>query len=405
MNKRIVKSNQNKQDEKSTLDLPVILGFVFIIIFYIISVIKYTKNPESYSVDNYRYLISALMQIIGTILAFILSGSLILLQVLKNDTPNSIELFPNTILLLFSLSCFLNLVTDTFVLTMLRDKIDIFSYALYGGIAFLNFVPIALAYTSTKLIFKFLTPSYQVRYFIEQAKKANDKEHRVKIIFAIEEMLSLSVKKGHAGAARSYQKTLDYVLEVYGSEKTEINRDFRMDPENPIRMIPKTVERLTLLMLDNGMTNLTSFFGDTLRRTSGKLFEGEPIVTVEIGTAVSCITQAFITKGRISDLTNFYANLVLCIEEEDNIETILWSVGRALESISIDVINPQLASFFDYIFSFLSQATKKTQANIDAPLRRLIRIFKENQKLIEAFAANGYNFEESLSNLSAKLSK
>lgn len=405
MEKESGKKSQHMRDEKTTFEWPLLLGFVFIILFYIVSIIVFAKKPESYNIDNYRYLISALMQIVGTIFAFILSGTLIVLQTLKNDTPNSLDLFPQRIILLFSISCFINLVYDTFVLIMLKENISVSDYAVFSGAVFSNFLSIASAYLSAKFILQLLSPNYQAKYFIEQAKKADNNERRKRIIFATEEMLSLSVKKGHAGAARSYQKTLDEVLEVYGSEKTELNRDFKMDPENPIRMIPNSVERLTLLMLDNGMANLTSFFGDTLRRISGKTFEGKPIVTVEIGTSVRCITAAFIEEERFADLVNFYANLVLCIGEEDNIDTILWAVGAALESISLDEINPQLASFFDYLLSFLNKVTEKTQVNVDAPLRRIIRVFKENQKLIEALTANGYNMEESLSNLRANLSK
>ena len=77
-------------------------------------------------------------------------------------------------------------------------------------------------------------------------------------------------------------------------------------------------------MIDNNMQNLVHFNGHILRELSGARCNGKRIVGVEIACAIKSIGVYCIEKRRVTDISNFIANAVYCIDKDNSASTMLW---------------------------------------------------------------------------------
>ena len=355
-----------------------VLAFSALIGIIVAFSVENAVNLETFNADNFRYALSALMQIVGAIFAFILTGLLITMQVLKNDSPNYLEFFPNGIFLLYCLVSIINLATDTILLLTIEDVVNAQRYAVYQIGAYMNFISILLAVQATYFIIRFLTPRYQVYFFIRQAKAADNNVLRLKTLYAVEEMLCLSIKKGQSGLVREYQKAFDIILSVFAKQNPSLNCKSNLEPEHPLRIIPGYVDRVISLMVSNDMPDLLHFFGHTLRKLSGANFQGRRIASVEIALVIRNITQKCVEHKRIQDLVNFYSNFIFCYMKEDDIDTILWGASEAVDYL-IHIEDIAISS--ELIYKILSESVYALNKSVEVKKYRVTNLINQIENL------------------------
>lgn len=90
-----VKSSPKKQSLGTFIGISIVLQVLFFILLLIINC------HFTYSVDNYRYIYSSLLQIIGSMFAFIASSTLVAYQFLSSFSPMSTMYYPKTLFISF----------------------------------------------------------------------------------------------------------------------------------------------------------------------------------------------------------------------------------------------------------------------------------------------------------------
>ncbi len=367
--------NQVTRQNKS-IAIPV---FICINIVAIILSWSFPHSIVSYNIDNYRNVYSALLQLVGSIFAFIASSTLIILQLLHSNSPNSARFFPKKTFSSFLIVTLIILICDTIAVLSLKAEISLKEQLIINWLIIENVSPIFLAFLYTLYFVRYLSPKYQVEHIIKEAKRANTNEDRRIIIYSLEEMLLSAIKGGQGGNVRLYQDALSYVIEIFTDTNIELNARSKSEPDNPLRIIPGIIERIVSSMINNDMPNLLHYNGHILRQLSGSKYKKNEIVTVEISSAIGHIANACMDNSRLIDLSNFCANFIMCADDKNGLNTIFWSIHDLAKQLTKQSSEEDVSYIFSHIVNDLDYLLRNTNARHTPGAERIVS-FIENQK-------------------------
>lgn len=307
--------------------LCVIIAFVFFLVMLLFA------QKIDYTADNYRYIFSSIMQINGSIFAFIASSTLLAYQLLFSSSPRLMAFFPKKVFIIFLVSNSIFLSLDILSLQTIEHSISVPKQIIYIAVITLNIFPIIFAIYYVLLVIKMMSPTFQIKQLKETAKKSENNDERLMIIYSLEELFITSIRNGQGGNIRLLQNTLSEIIKIYSTTNTFLNKGSNQNPYHPLRIIPDIIERISFSLLDNDMNNLLHFHGHILRELSGTKYGNQQIVDVEIASAIESIGEICVEKNKIIDCKNFIANLVFCIDKTDSAGTILWGISMLIETL------------------------------------------------------------------------
>jgi len=307
---------------------------VQLLVFFILSFIGRTTP---YSIDNYRYIASSLLQVIGSMFAFIASSTLVVYQFISAFSPNSVNYFPKRIFISFLTITIAIIALNAFSIALLKTEFSIFFKYFLDFLISLNTYPILFSIIYILFVIKSIFPHNQVATLIQKAKEASTNSARSEIVYSLEEMFLAAIQNGQGGLVRECQNAFRELINIFSETKIELNKDSAYDPEHPLRILPDIIERVCYSLVDNGMGNLLHFNGHTLRELSGKCYDGKRIVGVEIASAFENICLYCLEKHRITDAKNFIANAIFCIDEEDSASTMFWGCEMLMKSLRVQL--------------------------------------------------------------------
>lgn len=346
-----------------------------------------------YDAENYRYLFSALLQVAGGLFAFVASSTLVVLQLLHANAPNSARFYPKNIFTAFLAANIAALVFDSCAILSLGPAMHPRWQVLLDFVLTLNLYPLLFAFVYIYHVIRYLTPEHQAAHIVGQAERAKDNEERRYVLFSLEELMLTAIRAGQGGNVRLYQDAFSEITGIYAGTREELNANSKMQPNHPLRIIPDILERISFSLLDHDMQNLLHFNGHILRELTGARYQEERIVGVEIATAVENIGSACLERSRVTDLTNFCANFIWCAGEGDNLDTILWGTRLLLEKLS-DEPSPAEITVFNSVVGDLRRLMEENEPENGFLYRRMASYLESRTGLIAACVRSGENYAE-----------
>ncbi|MDK2814029.1 MAG: hypothetical protein PWQ08_1284 [Clostridiales bacterium] len=378
---------ETKQRSKKEL-LFLILPFLHIVLF--IWAFSNSFTVINYNLDNYRYVFSALLQVIGSIFAFIASSTLVVLQLLHSAAPNGARFYSKKVFSSFLVVNVIVLFCDTAAILWLEPTVTSLKQIVLNLLITINVYPVFLAFLYIFYVIQYLTPEYQVKHIIREAKHANNNNERRSIVLSLEEMFLTSIKSGQGGNVRLYQNAFSEIISIFTNTKTKLNSRSKFEPDHPLRLIPDIMERITASLIDNDMNNLLHYNGHILRELSGSKYEGNNIVDVEIATAVENITSACMAHSCITDLSNFSANFIMCADEKSEISTIFWGTRFLINELS-KYCSKEATYVFNHVVSDLRYLIDNVDIKNASEFEQMVSFLENQKSLINACAENSCN--------------
>ncbi len=338
---KVVKRTQTFKSSKKNFRGGFVLGSIVLQLACFLLLLIIGKYFD-YSIDNYRYIYSSLLQIIGGIFAFIASSTLVAYQFLTSFSPISIQYYPKRLFVSFLVITLAIVGLDVLSIYMLQSEISsAFRYA-YDFLITLNIYPLALALKYVMFVIKSITPQNQLSKLLENATKATTNKERLDVIYSLEEMCLSAIQHGQGGYVRSCQDKFEQIIEIYSQTHVELNKNSAHYPDNPLRILPNIIERISYSLVDNNMQNLLHFNGHILRELSGARYYDIKIVDVEIASAIEHIGLYCIERRKITDIKNFIANAVFCLDKTNSADTMFWGCRMLINSCT------ELVKLFPY---------------------------------------------------------
>lgn len=323
--------NKNKRSSKQIGAGWIVVGCVILqLLFFVLftSIGKYI----AYSVDNYRYFFSSLLQVIGSMFAFIASSTLVAYQFIASFSPNSVNYYPKKLFLLFLSVTLIVVGIDVSAILLLKTECTPVYKCLCDFMASLNTYPVVMALIYVVFVIRTIAPRNQLSHLFKKAKKAINNAERADIVYAVEEITISAIRNGQGGYIRECQNVLSDIMNIYSEDDDPMNRDSSRNPSHPLRILPDVIERISYSLVDNNMGNLLHYNGHLLRELSGKRYDGKVIAGVEVATAVEHIGIYCLEKKHLDDFYNFIANLVLCLDCNDSYSTVFWGCELLITS-------------------------------------------------------------------------
>ncbi|MBQ7406612.1 MAG: hypothetical protein IJW11_02480 [Clostridia bacterium] len=321
----VATETKNKSSNRFIITSMALQLFVFMLFFII-------NKKLSYSIDNYRYILSSLLQIIGSIFAFIASSTLVAYQFLTSFSPISTQYYPKKLFVSFLIITLTIIGFDVLAINVLQSEINVVVRCIYDFLITLNVYPLSFAFIYILFVIKSITPQNQLLKILENAKKANTNDDRVNVMYSLEEMCLSAIQHGQGGYVHSCQDTFSEIIKIYTTSRIELNSNSSHHPDNPLRTLPDIIERISYSMIDNNMQNLLHFNGHILRELSSARYDGKRIVGVEIAIAIKNIGVYCIEKRKITDIKNFIANAIFCLDKNNSADTMFWGCKLLMNS-------------------------------------------------------------------------
>lgn len=304
----------------------VILQVLFFLLFSLLG--RYI----AYSIDNYRYVFSSLLQVIGSMFAFIASSTLVAYQFIASFSPNSVNYYPKKLFILFLSVTLIVVGIDVTAILLLKTECTPLYKCLYNFMASLNTYPAVMALIYVVFVIRTIAPRSQLSHLLKKARKAADNTERANIIYAIEEIMISAIRNGQGGYIRECQNTLSDIMNAYSKDDDPLNCDSGCNPSHPLRILPDVIERISFSLVDNNMGNLLHFNGHILRKLSGKRYDRKVIADVEVATAIEHIGIYCLEHKQLDDFYNFIADVVFCLDSNNSYSTVFWGCKLLITS-------------------------------------------------------------------------
>lgn len=365
----------------------VILQLLFFVLFTLIG------KHIAYSVDNYRYIFSSLLQVIGSMFAFIASSTLVAYQFIASFSPNAINYYPQKLFLLFLSVTLIVVGIDVSAILLLKTECTSLYKCLCDFMASLNTYPVVMALIYVVFVIRTIAPRNQLAHLLKKAQKATNNVERADIVYAVEEITTSAIRNGQGGYIRECQNALSDIMNIYSDEDDPLNCESSHNPSHPLRILPDVIERISYSLVDNNMGNLLHYNGHILRELSGKRYAGKVISDVEVATAVEHIGIYCLEHKQLDDFYNFIANLVLCLDCNDSYSTVFWGCELLITSAKtrINASPAETLKLIRDVINNISHAVKHEDIP-DRAKTRIVNYIKSLSWLSEI--AVQYNDEE-----------
>lgn len=312
-------------------------NIIYIIILFCNVIIPYLiwANKDisflPYNIDNYRYIISAALQSIAAIFAFIASSTILIFQLSSDNSPKSISFFPKKIFILVMVELLTIISIDGIVLITLSTELKELHLFILNFIIFLNAESIALVIAYVLEVIKWLRPETMFEILLNNAKQADSNEERLEIVLSVEELTLKTIQKGYSSTAKIAIELFGNIIAIYSTEKTDLNLKAAFNTEHPLRIISSSISRIAKCLSKNDMDDFIHFTAHSLAKLSivSEDMQGLSVCSVEVSSAVDNIIRECLKKNLDSAVYNFIADFSYTANDEDNTR----SVALCLKSI------------------------------------------------------------------------
>lgn len=355
----LVPTETKKDNQICFIMVSIILQLILFLVMIIIN------KHFDYSIDNYRYIYSSLLQIIGGDFAFIASSTLVAYQFLISFSPISTQYYPKKLFVSFLIITLAVIGLDVLAIYILQLEANVNYRCVYDFFITLNIYPLAVSFKYVLFVINSINPTNQLLKILERAKKAKTNNERLSVIYSLEEICLSAIQHGQGGYVNSCQDVFDEIIEIFSTTYIELNKNSSSDPKNPLRIIPDIIERISYSMVDNNMQNLVHFNGHILRNLSGVRYDGRRIVGVEIACSIEHIGVYCIEKRKITDIKNFIANAIFCIDDKNSASTMFWGCKLLVEECQrlIESYDRETLDVIEEIFTCIDYVIENKEAN------------------------------------------
>lgn len=286
-----------------------------------------------YNIDNYRYVISAALQSVAAIFAFIASSTILIFQLSSDNSPKSISFFPQKIFILVMIELVIIITIDGFLLITLSIELNELHLFIVNLIISLNVESTALVIYYVVVVIKWLRPETIFEMLGHSARQANSNEERLAIILSLEELTLKAIQKGYSSTTKKAIKLIVDIVDIYSVEKTNLNVDAKFNTEHPLRVLPSSIARIVKYLSKNDMEDLIHFTAYALAKLCiiSKCEGFDYDFPVETSSAMSNIIRECLQKSLESAAYNFIANISYAPEDEDNVENIAYCMKSIIE--------------------------------------------------------------------------
>ncbi len=296
-----------------------------------------------YNIDNYRYIISAALQSIAAIFAFIASSTILIIQFSSDNSPTSISFFPKKSFFLVMIEFLTIIAVDGFILITLSTELNELHLFIVNLILFLNVESIALIIIYVMAVLRWLKPETMFEILLNNAKQAGSNEERLEIVLSIEELTLKAIQKGYSSSTKKAIDLFDDIVEIYSTQKTNLNLDVRNNTDHPLRVIPSSISRIVQCLCKNDMDDLVHLTAWPLSRLSiiSASNDDLSVCSIFVSSATQNIIKECLQKNLDSAAYNFTANLSYSVDSNDNAD----SIAKCITSIIDEALKHESSEY------------------------------------------------------------
>lgn len=366
--------------------------FIIYVLALIVNLIT-KKLLFPFNIENYRYLFSALIQVIGSILALVVSSILIGMQLLHTKSSRMVAYFPKEIYIQFSVAAILTIFIDIASLFYLDSNMPLVIKIFLPWAVVINLFVLYMTITLIDSLIFFIAPRTQIARLIVASEKATSSQDWSEILYAFEEIFCSGIKSGEGGNISEYQQCILMILDTM--EKRHDTRNIE-ELKYPLRKLPGICGHLIAILLDNEMSGYLYRFGDILRRIS----EVSELVikgaNIELALTVKTISQLCLDRMCINEFCDMCAQFIYSSDEVKGEETLLLSIQYIVDQVCSRSDRESAAYVFSRIITDIQRVllNKDFAKNIKA--KNIVNSMSRQTDLLSILDSRGHSFSKQL---------
>ncbi len=355
------------------------------ILFLITPAILYRFNiiiDQLYSIDNFRYTVSALLQSLAAVFAFIASSTILLMQLSGDSSPSSLRFFPKNRLILLLVFLLIVIIFDVSILLFLQNQINIIYFVFILTIAALNILGLEAVIYYVISIVNWLKPEKIFDTLKKKATVSHNDSDQVNIIASYEELIIKCINKGYCHNVKSAFISFEEITDIFIQNWSTLNSDELVeDPEHPICCIPGSIKRITLCLCKSQMFDMINYAGSILGKvaTFGSKKSNRGLFVVEVQDASEGIVKECLEKKLESPAYNFINSLIDSVSANCDLFDVCWMLS-ILVGVSINYSNGYIV--ISEILKGLIKLSGKDNKMLEIYSKELLLLLKKDTALL-----------------------
>jgi len=287
---------------KSTLkNLGVLAGF-YVVLFILMTISEHCNILLiPYDAENYRYVLSALIQSVAGLAALMISSTLIAIQLMHNQSQRSMDLFPTNIFIGFFVSIIITIIWDTVALFNLKKAVAFntqvnLTYAIY-----MNIIPFLITLIYFFEVKRVTTVKYMGDKLAISAVSCKSFEDATNLILTLEEMIFTAIKSSSVDSIGHLQDNFVKVTKIlsnkYKTDQTQ--EDIFFSREYPFRKIPEVLERVVSKMLESDSEKMIPKWGEVIEILTNQSIYSDKAYARELARTTASIIKKILNKDRV----------------------------------------------------------------------------------------------------------
>ena len=341
-----------------------------------------------YNLENYRYLFSALIQVVGGILALVVSSILIAMQLLNNKSSRMMKYFPKEQYMKFSISTLLIIALDVVALLALNQRISLILEILLPWIVVLNMLVLYVIISLINSLIYISSTRAQIAKLLIEAHKAASSDNWSEILYAFEEIFCSGIKNGEGGNISEYQQCMLMILDTM--EKRHDTGNIK-ELQYPLRKLPGICGHLVAIILDNEMSGHLYRFGDILRRiseVSDSVIEG---ANIELALTVKSISKLCLDRMCINEFCDMCAQFICSEDEAKGEETLLLSIQYIADQVSSHPDKESSAYVLSRITTNIQQLLQNKDFSMNIEAKKIVDSIAQQAELLAILDSRGHS--------------
>ena len=366
----------------------VLLALLIIYVLALIVNLITKKLLFPFNIENYRYLFSALIQVIGSILALVVSSILIGMQLLHTKSSRMVAYFPKEIYIQFSVAAILTIFIDIASLFYLDSNMPLVFKILLPWAVVINLFVLYMTITLIDSLFFFIAPRTQIARLIVASEKATSSQDWSEILYAFEEIFCSGIKKGEGGNISEYQQCILMILETIENRHDTGNiKELQL----PLRKLPGICGHLVATLLDNEMSGYLYRFGDILRRiseVSDLVIEG---ANIELALTVKSISKLCLDRMCINEFCDMCAQFICSEDVAKGEETLLLSIQYIVDQVSSHPVKESSAYVLSRIITNIQQLLLHRDFCVNVEAKKIVDSVAQQTELLAILDSRGHS--------------
>lgn len=376
-----------------------VLLALFIVYVLAITVSLLTKTSLfPYNIENYRYLFSALIQVIGSILALVVSSILIGMQLLHTKSSRMISYFPKELYIQFSMATLFTIAIDIIALLCLESDLPLIVKIVLPWVAVFNLLVLFMTITLINSLVFLISPRTQIAQLIVESQKASTSEEWSEILYAFEEIFCSGIKSGEGGNVAVYQQS---ILMIINSMENRQGTDHIDELQYPLRNLPGICGHLIAILLDNEMSSYLFRFGDIFRRISEVSELAIKGANIELALTIKTISKLCLDRMCINEFCDMCAQFINSKDEAEGVDTLLLSIQYIVDQVCSHSDRESAAYVFSRIITDIQRLLMIKGFSTNIKAKKIVNCMARQADLLAILDSRGH----SVTNQIAKLKK